>query len=64
MAGFVVFNAVVGSGRAYFPLPFLQFQLGLVVVGVNFVVEHPDQQVLLVHIPDPDTGGYAFVGFM
>ena len=62
MAGFVVFNAVVESGGFQIPLLFLQFQFGLVVVGVDFVVEHADQQVLLMHIPDPYTGGYAFMG--
>jgi hypothetical protein len=62
MAGFVVFNAVVDSGRTGFALQLLHFQFGLVAVGVVLVVEHPDQQVLLMYVPDPDTGGYAFVG--
>jgi hypothetical protein len=64
MAGFVVFNAVIALCGAPFPLLLLYFQFSLVVMGVYFGMEHPDQQVLLVHIPDPDTGGYAFVGFM
>jgi len=62
MAGFVVFNAVVESGGFQIPLLFLHFQFGLVIVGIDLVVEHADQQVLLMHIPDADTGGYAFVG--
>jgi hypothetical protein len=62
MAGFVVFNAVIASGRAGVALLFLDFEFGLVVMGIDFAVEHADQQVLLMHIPDADTGGYAFVG--
>jgi len=62
MAGFVVFNAVVASGGLQFSLLFLHFQFGLVVVGIDLVVEHADQQILLMHIPDTDAGGQAFVG--
>ena len=37
------------------------FQFGLVAVGIGFGVEHPHQHVLLVHVPDPDTGGYEVI---
>ena len=62
MAGFVVFKCCVVSGGLQFSLLFLHFQFSLVVVGIDLVVEHADQQVLLMHIPDPYTGGYAFMG--
>jgi hypothetical protein len=52
------------SGFCHFSraLPFLAFQLGFVVMGIRLGVEHPHQQVLLVYIPDADTGGNTFVG--
>jgi hypothetical protein len=33
-------------------------------MGVLLGMEHPYQQILLMHVPDPDTGGNAFVGHM
>jgi len=43
-------------------LVFQDFKLNPVLVGFMFIVEHPDQLALLVHIPDPHASGQAFVG--
>jgi hypothetical protein len=44
------------------PLVLKVLKLHAVLMGFMLLVEHADQLTLLMHIPDPHTGGQAFVG--
>jgi hypothetical protein len=46
------------------PLTLQSFQLFLISMRIGLVMEHPDQLVLLIHIPDVNAVANGFVGEM